>query len=212
MNQIQEQFYQQLDKLDSVLIEKSPNERAILGFLVGVGIIALMYFGVYDLISGYKAEYQGMHSEINDKIAKERDYISSMDNGGFLSLEQQISNLNEGISQSQETIKHLNGLLNDVFDNSKDWFLTFDEASKKALDLGLVVNGTDIELGEAKSLGGMKHSTFILFGSGKYNKILEYIDWLETFGQFVSLDSIIIESRDNRLTFSILIRNFRGGV
>ena len=44
------------------------------------------------------------------------------------------------------------------------------------------------------------------------NKILEYIDWLETFGQFVSLDNIIIESKDNRLNFSILIRNFRGGV
>ena len=90
--------------------------------------------------------------------------------------------------------------------------MTFDEASKKAIDLGLTVNGTDIELGDAISLGGMKHSTFVLFGYGRYNKILEYIDWLETFGQFVSLDSIIIESKDNRLNFSILIRNFRGGV
>ena len=212
MNQLQQQFYQQLDKLDSVLVDKSPNERAIFGFLCGVGIIALMYFGVYDFISGYKYEYQGIHDEISGKISKERDYISSMDNGGFLALEQQISSLNDGISQSQETIKHLNALLNDVFDSSKDWFLTFDEASKKALDLGLIVNGTDIELGDTQSLGGMKHSTFVLFGTGKYNKILEYIDWLETFGQFVSLDSIIIESRDNRLTFSILIRNFRGGV
>lgn len=212
MNQLQTQFYQQLDKLDSVLVDKTPNERAIFGFICGVAIIALMYFGVYDFISGYKYQYQGMHDEISGKISKERDYISSMDNGGFLNLEQQISSLNDGISQSQETIKRLNALLNDVFDSSKDWFLTFDEASKKALDLGLIVNGTDIELGDTQSLGGMKHSTFVLFGSGKYNKILEYIDWLETFGQFVSLDSIIIESRDNRLTFSILIRNFRGGV
>ena len=212
MNQLQTQLYEQLDKLDEYLIDKSPNERALFGVICGIAIIALMYFGVYDLVSGYRYEYQGIHDEISGKIVKERDYISSMDNGGFMSLEQQITALNDGISQSQNTIKRLTALLNDVFDNSKDWFLTFDEASKKAIDLGLTVNGTDIELGDAISLGGMKHSTFVLFGYGRYNKILEYIDWLETFGQFVSLDSIIIESKDNRLNFSILIRNFRGGV
>ena len=212
MNQLQTQLYEQLDKLDDYLVDKSPNERALFGVICGIAIIALMYFGVYDLVAGYKYEYQGIHDEISGKIVKERDYISSMDNGGFMALEQQITTLNDGISQSQNTIKRLTALLNDVFDNSKDWFLTFDEASKKAIDLGLTVNGTDIELGEAKSLGGMKHSTFVLFGYGRYNKILEYIDWLETFGQFVSLDNIIIESKDNRLNFSILIRNFRGGV
>lgn len=212
MNQLQTQFYEQLDKLDSYLVDKSQSERALFGFICGVGIIAVMYFAVYDLVASYRYEYQGMHDNINAQITKERDYISSMDNGGFLTLEQQIGNLNDGISQSQHTIKRLNALLNDVFDSSKDWFLTFDEASKKAIDLGLVVNGTDIELGDTTSLGGMKHSTFVLFGYGRYNKILEYIDWLETFGQFVSLDNIIIESKDNRLNFSILIRNFRGGV
>lgn len=212
MNQLQTQLYEQLDKLDEYLIDKSPNERALFGVICGIAIIALMYFGVYDLVSGYRYEYQGIHDEISGKIVKERDYINSMDNGGFMSLEQQITALNDGISQSQNTIKRLTALLNDVFDNSKDWFLTFDEASKKAIDLGLTVNGTDIELGDTISLGGMKHSTFVLFGYGRYNKILEYIDWLETFGQFVSLDSIIIESKDNRLNFSILIRNFRGGV
>lgn len=212
MNQLQTQLYEQLDKLDDYLVDKSPNERALFGVICGVAIIALMYFGVYDLVSGYRYEYQGIHDEISGKIVKERDYINSMDNGGFMSLEQQITALNDGISQSQNTIKRLTALLNDVFDNSKDWFLTFDEASKKAIDLGLTVNGTDIELGDTISLGGMKHSTFVLFGYGRYNKILEYIDWLETFGQFVSLDSIIIESKDNRLNFSILIRNFRGGV
>lgn len=212
MNQLQTQIYEQLDKLDGYLIDKSPNERTLFGFICGAAIIALMYFGVYDFVAGYRYEYQGVYDEINNKITKERDYISSMDNGGFLGLENQINSLNDGISQSQNTIKRLTALLNDVFDSSKDWFLTFDEASKKAIDLGLVVNGTDIELGDGTSLGGMKHSTFVLFGYGKYNKILEYIDWLETFGQFVSLDNIIIESKDNRLNFSILIRNFRGGV
>lgn len=212
MNQLQTQLYEQLDKLDDYLVDKSPNERALFGVICGIAIIALMYFGVYDLVAGYKYEYQGIHDEISGKIVKERDYISSMDNGGFMALEQQITTLNDGISQSQNTIKRLTALLNDVFDNSKDWFLTFDEASKKAIDLGLTVNGTDIELGDSISLGGMKHSTFVLFGYGRYNKILEYIDWLETFGQFVSLDNIIIESKDNRLNFSILIRNFRGGV
>ena len=212
MNQLQTQLYEQLYKLDDYLVDKSPNERALFGVICGIAIIALMYFGVYDLVAGYKYEYQGIHDEISGKIVKERDYISSMDNGGFMALEQQITALNDGISQSQNTIKRLTALLNDVFDNSKDWFLTFDEASKKAIDLGLTVNGTDIELGDSISLGGMKHSTFVLFGYGRYNKILEYIDWLETFGQFVSLDNIIIESKDNRLNFSILIRNFRGGV
>lgn len=212
MNQLQTQIYEQLDKLDSYLIDKSPSERQLFGLICGVGIVALMYFGVYDFVAGYRYEYQGIHDNINAQIIKERDYISSMDNGGFLNLEQQIGNLSDNITQSQNTIKRLNALLNDVFDNSKDWFLTFDEASKKAIDLGLIVNGTDIELGDNMSLGGMKHSTFVLLGYGKYNKILEYIDWLETFGQFVSIDSIIIESKDNRLNFSILIRNFRGGV
>ncbi len=212
MNQLQEQFYEQLDKLDAYLADKSPSERSIFGVICGVGIIAAMYFSVYGIIDEYRMQYEGAFNEIYGKTSTEKDYISSMDNGGFLTLEQQIGNLNDGITQSQNTIKRLNMLLNDVFDSSRDWFLTFDEASKKAIDLGLVVNGTDIELGDNTSLGGMKHSNFMLFGYGKYNKILEYIDWLETFGQFISLDNIIIESKDNRLNFTILIRNFRGGV
>lgn len=212
MNELQTQFYEQLDKLDDYLAEKSPSERTTYGFIAGAVIAGLMYFLVYDMASNYKYEYESIHNDISGKLNTERDYISSMDNGGFLQLEQQIASINDGITLAQNTIKRLNTLLNDVFDNSKDWFLTFDEASKKANDLKLIVNGTDIELGDTVTLGGMKHSTFVLFGYGTYNRILEYIDWLETFGQFVSLDSIIIESKDNRLNFSILIRNFRGGV
>lgn len=212
MNSFQTQIYEQLDKLDDYLADKNPTERALFGFIMGAALAALMYFGVYDLVAGYRGEYEGMYNDINGKVMQERDYISSMDNGGFLALEQQISNINEQITQAQSMLKRLNGLLNDVFDSSKDWFLTFDEASKKAISLGLTVNGTDIELVDNVSLGGMTHSTFVLFGYGKYAKILEYIDWLETFGQFVSLDSVIIESKDNRLNFSILIRNFRGGM
>lgn len=212
MSSFQTQIYEQLDKLDDYLADKNQTERALFGFIVGAVIAALLYFGIYDLVNNYRYEYEGAFNDINGKVIQEKEYISSMDNGGFLALEQQISTINEQIIQAQNTLKRLNGLLNDVFDSSKDWFLTFDEASKRAIDLGLTVNGTDIELVDNVSLGGMSHSTFVLFGYGKYAKILEYIDWLETFGQFVSLDSIIIESKDNRLNFSILIRNFRGGM
>lgn len=212
MNSFQTQIYEQLDKLDDYLADKSSSERALYGLIAGAVLAGLVYFGVYDMAEGYKSGYEMTYNDISSKSAQEQDYINSMDNGGFLQLEQQISSINEQINQAQATLKRLNALLNDVFDNSRDWFLTFDEASKKATNLGLIVNGTDIELVDNVSLGGMRHSSFVLYGYGKYNKILEYIDWLETFGQFVSLDSIIIESKDNRLNFSILIRNFRGGV
>lgn len=212
MNSFQTQIYEQLDKLDDYLADKTPSERSLYGLIAGAVLAALVYFGVYDLAEGYKSGYEMTYNDISSKSAQEQDYISSMDNGGFLQLEQQISSANEQISQAQVTLKRLNALLNDVFDNSRDWFLTFDEASKRATNLGLIVNGTDIELVDNVSFGGMTHSSFVLYGYGKYSKILEYIDWLETFGQFVSLDSIIIESKDNRLNFSILIRNFRGGV
>ncbi|MGX3011953.1 hypothetical protein ACWIUD_10440 [Helicobacter sp. 23-1044] len=212
MNQLQTQFYEQLDKLDDYLADKNSSERALFGLIVGAAIAAALYFGVYDMASEYRAGYEYSHNDISTKVAEERDYINSMDSGGFLALEQQISSTNEQIVQAQGTLKRLNGLLNDVFDSSRDWFLTFDEASKKATELGLIVNATDIEFQDNISLGGMTHSNFVLYGYGRYNKILEYIDWLETFGQFVSLDSIIIESKDNRLNFSILIRNFKGGV
>lgn len=212
MNSFQTQIYEQLDKLDDYLADKSSSERALYGLIAGAVLAGLVYFGVYDMAEGYKSGYEMSYNDISSKSAQEQDYINSMDNGGFLQLEQQISSTNEQINQAQATLKRLNALLNDVFDNSRDWFLTFDEASKKATNLGLIVNGTDIELVDNVSLGGMRHSSFVLYGYGKYNKILEYIDWLETFGQFVSLDSIIIESKDNRLNFSILIRNFRGGV
>lgn len=212
MNSFQTQIYEQLDKLDDYLADKSSSERALYGLIAGAVLAGLVYFGVYDMAEGYKSGYEMTYNDISSKSAQEQDYINSMDNGGFLQLEQQISSVNEQINQAQATLKRLNALLNDVFDNSRDWFLTFDEASKKATNLGLIVNGTDIELVDNVSLGGMRHSSFVLYGYGKYNKILEYIDWLETFGQFVSLDSIIIESKDNRLNFSILIRNFRGGV
>ena len=212
MNSFQTQIYEQLDKLDDYLADKTPSERALYGLIAGAVLAGLVYFGLYDMAEGYKSGYEMTYNDISSKSAQEQDYINSMDNGGFLQLEQQISSINEQINQAQATLKRLNALLNDVFDNSRDWFLTFDEASKKATNLGLIVNGTDIELVDNVSLGGMRHSSFVLYGYGKYNKILEYIDWLETFGQFVSLDSIIIESKDNRLNFSILIRNFRGGV
>ena len=212
MNSFQTQIYEQLDKLDDYLVDKNPSERALFGLIAGAVLAGLVYFGVYDLVDGYKSGYEMAYNDIASKTAQEQDYINSMDNGGFLSLEQQISSTTEQISQAQATLKRLNSLLNDVFDSSKDWFLTFDEASKKASELSLIVNGTDVEMYDNVSLGGMKHSNFILYGYGEYRKIVEYIDWLETFGQFVSLDSIIIESKDNKLNFSILIRNFRGGV
>lgn len=212
MNSFQTQIYEQLDKLDDYLADKTPSERSLYGLIAGAVLAALVYFGVYDLVNGYRSGYEMAYNDISSKTTQERDYINSMDNGGFLSLEQQINSANEQINQAQVTLKRLNSLLNDVFDNSRDWFLTFDEASKKALNLGLIVNATDIEIVDNVSLGGMKHSSFILYGYGKYSNILEYIDWLETFGQFVSLDSVIIESKDNRLNFSILIRNFRGGM
>lgn len=212
MSSFQTQIYEQLDKLDDYLADKTPSERSLYGLIAGAVLAALVYFGVYDLVEGYKSGYEMAYNDISSKSAQEQDYINTMDNGGFLHLEQQISSANEQINQAQVTLKRLNALLNDVFDNSRDWFLTFDEASKKATNTGLIVNGTDIELVDNVSLGGMRHSSFVLYGYGKYSKILEYIDWLETFGQFVSLDSIIIESKDNRLNFSILIRNFRGGV
>lgn len=212
MNSFQTQIYEQLDKLDDYLADKTPSERSLYGLIAGAVLAALVYFGVYDLVNGYRSGYEMAYNDISSKTTQERDYINSMDNGGFLSLEQQINSANEQINQAQVTLKRLNALLNDVFDNSRDWFLTFDEASKRATNLGLIVNGTDIELVDNVSFGGMTHSSFVLYGYGKYSKILEYIDWLETFGQFVSLDSVIIESKDNRLNFSILIRNFRGGM
>ncbi|RDU65220.1 hypothetical protein [Helicobacter sp. MIT 14-3879] len=212
MSSFQTQIYEQLDKLDDYLVDKNPSERVAFGLLIGIVIAAVLYFAFYDLSSGYKFSYEGIYNDINSKLQQETEYIDSMDNGGFISLEQQINSSQKDISQAQENLKYLQGLINEVFVYSKDWFLTFDDASKAAASMGLIVNGTDIEMNDATSLGGMKYSSFVLFGYGKFSQILQYIDWLETYGKFISLDSIIIESKNNRLNFSILIRNFRGGI
>lgn len=211
MSGLQTQVYEQLDKLDDYLANKNSSERAAFGFIVGIAIAALMYFALYDLSAGYEMEYRGIHDDISSKLQQENDYISSMDNGGFLTLEQQINNSQKDINQAQENLKYLQGLIDEVFVYSKDWFLTFDDASKAAVAMGLTVNGTEVEMNDTSSLGGMKYSSFVLFGYGKFSDILKYIDWLEIYGKFISIDNVIIESKDNRLNFSILIKNYRGG-
>lgn len=211
MSGFQTQVYEQLDKLDDYLADKNSSERAAFGLIVGIAIAALIYFALYDLSVGYEMEYEAYHNDVSAKLQQENDYISSMDNGGFVSLEQQINNTKKDINQAQENLKYLQGLIDEVFDYSNDWFLTFDSASKAAVSMGLTVNGTEVEVNDTASLGGMKYSSFVLFGYGKFSDILKYIDWLEIYGKFISIDSVIIESKNNRLNFSILIKNYRGG-
>lgn len=211
MSGMQTQIYEQLDKLDNFLADKSSSERLAYGLVVGIVIAVLVYFALFDLSSGYEEQYKGSHDDIASKLQQENDYINSMDNGGFASLEQQINKAKKDITQAQDNLKYLKGLLNEVFVYSNDWFLTFDDASKAAIAMGLTVNGTEVDMNDTSSLGGMKYSSFVLFGYGKFADILKYIDWLELYGKFISIDSIIIESKDNRLNFSILIRNYRGG-
>ncbi|MDE6885498.1 MAG: hypothetical protein K2P17_00425 [Helicobacteraceae bacterium] len=212
MSSFQAQVYEQLDKLDERLVNKSKSERQIYGLFVGIVLALIIYLLCYDLSSGYKMNSEGRFNDINSKISAEREYIDSMDNGGFLALNQQISKIQDDITQTQEHLKYLQGLVGEIFDYSKDWFLTFDDASKAATSMGLTVNGTDVKMSDVAGLGGMKYSSFGLFGYGKFSQILRYIDWLETYGKFISIDKISIESRDNRLEFTILIRNFRGGI
>ena len=212
MNQFQMQVYEQLDKLDEYLAGKNQSERLLLGVVVGIVLAGIIYFLLFDLSAGSKIYKNDMYNEILTKVTQEQDYIDSMDNGGFYALEQKIRTSQEDITQANSELDLLKELREGIFKLSKDWFLTFDDASKAANIMGLTVNGTDIAMsGENETLGGMRYSSFNLFGHGRFSAILKYIDWLETYGKFVSIDSIIIESKDNKLNFSIAIRNFRGG-
>lgn len=211
MNNFQVQVYEQLDKLDDYLSDKNQSERLLLGLIVGIVLAAIVYFLLFDLSTNIKLNKSDTYSDIEGKITQEKDYINSMENGGFLTLEQKIRGVQNEISQAQSNLKILEGLRDDIFVYSKDWFLTFDDASKAAISMGLTVNGTDIKMSDTPTLGGMKYASFALFGYGKYSSILKYIDWLETYGKFISIDMVIIESKDNRLNFRVSIRNFRGG-
>lgn len=211
MSSFKSQIYEKLDQLDDFLVTKNSSERVLIGFVAGIAIAALIYLGLFDISNELKFKLEGIHNEVNDKISKEEEYIDSMENGGFSVLEQQVRNIQVDVSKAQEILNSLHKLTDEVYIYSKDWFLTFDDASKAAVSMGLVVNGTDIRMSEDESLGGMKHSSFVLFGYGKFSSILKYIDWLETYGKFISIDNIIIESKDNKLNFSVSVRNFRGG-
>ncbi|RAX52052.1 hypothetical protein CCY99_07835 [Helicobacter sp. 16-1353] len=212
MNNFQTQVYEQLDKLDDYLSSKNQSERILFGLIVGIVLAAIVYFLLFDLSNNFKLNKQDMYNEIESKVTQEQAYIDSMENGGFLALEQRIRAVQNEITQAQGDLKILQGLRDEIFVYSKDWFLTFDDASKAAISMGLTVNGTDVKMSDKATLGGMKYSSFVLFGYGRYSSILKYIDWLETYGKFISIDSIIVESKDNRLNFSVSIRNFRGGV
>lgn len=212
MNQFQVQVYEQLDKLDGYLSSKNHSERLLLGVLVGIVLAGIVYFLLFDLSTNMKLNKNDMYNEIFAKATQEQDYIDTMENGGFHALEQKIRASQEEITQANSELELLKKLREEIFVYSKDWFLTFDDASKAATAMGLTVNGTDIAMsGENETLGGMRYSSFNLFGHGTFSSILRYIDWLETYGKFISIDSLIIESKDNRLNFSIAIRNFRGG-
>lgn len=210
MSEFQKQIYEQLDKLDDFLGPKNQSERMVYGLIVGVLFAAIVYFAFFDLSSNYKAEKEYAYNDILGKVQAERDYIESMENGGFLALEQQIRSARSSVEQANANLQTLEGYRDEIFTYSKDWFLTFDEASKTAINMGLTVNGTDIKMSDKPTLGGMKHSSFVLFGYGRFTAILRYIDWLERYGKFLAVDSIIVESKDNRLNFSVSIRNFRG--
>lgn len=211
MSNFKSQIYDKLDQLDEFLVAKNSSERILIGFVAGIAIAAVIYFGLFDISNDLKFKLEGIHNEVNDKILKEEEYIDSMENGGFSVLEQQVRNIQVDVSKAQEILDSLHKLTDEVYMYSKDWFLTFDDASKAATSMGLVVNGTDIKMSDEDSLGGMKHSSFVLFGYGKFFSILKYIDWLETYGKFISIDNVIIESKDNKLNFSVSVRNFRGG-
>lgn len=212
MNNFQAQIYEQLDKLDEYLVSKNQSERLLLGVIVGVALAGIVYFLLFDLSNNSKLNSNDIYNDIHNKITEEQTYIDTMENGGFLALEQKIRASQEEITQAKNDLNLLNKLREEIFVYSKDWFLTFDDASKAATAMGLIVNGTDIAMSdENQTLGGMRYSSFILFGHGKFSSILRYMDWLETYGKFISIDSVIIESKDNRLNFSIAIRNFRGG-
>lgn len=211
MNNFQAQIYEQLDKLDDYLVNKNQSERLLFGLIIGVVLAAIVYFLLFDLSNNFKLDKHAMYSEIEGKVSQEQEYIDSMENGGFLALEQRTRAVQNEIAQAQSDLKILQGLRDEIFVYSKDWFLTFDDASKAAISMGLTVNGTDVKMSDTATLGGMKYSSFVLFGYGRYSAILKYIDWLEIYGKFISIDSIIVESKDNRLNFSVSIRNFRGG-
>lgn len=213
MSNFQKQIYEQLDKLDDYLSGKNPSERMAYGLICGIVLAVIVYFLFFDLSANYKGEKEIAYNEINTKVIEENEYIDSMENGGFQTLERQISGINTSIEQARADLSKLETFKKEVFDYSKNWFLTFDDASKSAVDLGLTVNGTNVEMNDSDeaSLGGMKYSSFLLFGTGKFPAILKYIDWLEQYGKFISIDSIIVESKDNRLDFSVAIKNFRGG-
>lgn len=213
MNNFQTQIYEQLDKLDEYLVGKNQSERVLLGVIVGIVLAGIVYFLLFDLSTEYKLNSNDEYNEIHNKVTQEQSYIEHMENGGFSELQQNIKTSQEEITQAKNDLELLEKLKNEIFVYSKDWFLTFDDASKAATAMGLIVNGTDITMsGENDTLGGMRYSSFNLFGHGNFSSILKYIDWLETYGKFVSIDSIIIESKDNRLNFTIAIRNFRGEI
>lgn len=211
MNEFKTKLYEQLDKLDEHLATKNNSEKLLLGIVAGAGLAALVYFVFFDLSNNMKLDSEGVYDEIYSKVAQEEEYINSMDSGGFMSLEQSIREVQSGIASSKETLGILEKLTDEIYAHSKDWFLTFDDASKIATSMGLIVNGTDIKMSDKPALGGMKYSSFVLFGYGKFSAILKYIDWLEAYGKFISIESVIIESKDNTLSFSISIKNFRGG-
>lgn len=208
---LQVQIYEQLDKLDDFLIGKSNIEKSLLGTLIGSVLAVAVYFSLFDISNDLKLSSQDSYSEINNKVVQEEAYIATMENGGLSVLEQRTRVIQNEISKVENTFQLLGKLTDEIYVHSKDWFLTFDDASRVAVSMGLVVNGTDIKMSDKASLGGMKYSSFILFGYGTFSSILKYIAWLETYGKFISIDNIIMESKDNRLNFSVSIRNFRGG-
>lgn len=211
MSSFQQQIYEQLDKLDEQLADKSKSERQAFGLFFGAVFAVLVYFAVYDMSSGYRIGAEGRFNDINGKLNTEKEYIASMDNGGFLNLENEIARINTNIEQSNTYLAYLQGLQNEIFDESKKWFFTIDEASKMARNMGLNLNKTQIDYNDEANLGGMKNAKFILNGYGKYENIMRYIDWLETFGKFIAIDGVIMQRKDTRLEFEIIVRNFKGG-
>ncbi len=90
MSSFQTQIYEQLDKLDDYLVNKNQSERLLFGVVAGIVLAVVIYFTLFDLSDNFKTDSESSYNTINGKLTAEQNYIDSMENGGFLNLEQQI--------------------------------------------------------------------------------------------------------------------------
>ncbi len=193
-----------LEKLDSFLLTKKPNERVIIYLSIFLIFFALFFQYLFPITKKMVQKSKTKKQEIENKIKEDKDYIASITIDG--DKEFLIKKLNKEIKQLKTKfvdirdkndyidfqIKNINNLIY----NEKNWAKFLDSLAKKAINNGVDIDFISNEF--VKNSQNFGHVLEIEIGcNGGFKNIIGFINSIEESDLVVDIYDINMKSNFN---------------